>query len=175
MPPRRATPANGETFARFELADLRFSTSAQLDGSDAMNPDPDYSLAYVTVRTSEDAAGYGFVFTIGRGNEVAVTAIRAVEELVVGLDVGEALSDMGGFAKRLVRDSQLRWLGPESGVVHMAIGAVVNAVWDLAARRAGKPLWKLLADMSPEELVALVDFRHIRDAITPDEALALLT
>jgi L-fuconate dehydratase len=175
MPPRRATPANGETFARFELADLRFPTSAQRDGSDAMNPDPDYSLAYVTVRTSEDASGYGFVFTIGRGNEVAVTAIRAVEELVVGLDVGEALSDMGGFAKRLVRDSQLRWLGPESGVVHMAIGAVVNAVWDLAARRAGKPLWKLLADMSPEELVALVDFRHISDAITPEEALALLT
>jgi L-fuconate dehydratase len=172
---RAGVPGNGEVFARFELADLRFPTSAQLDGSDAMNPDPDYSLAYVTVRTSEDEAGHGFVFTIGRGTEVAVAAIRAVQELVVGLEVTEVLSDMGSFAKRLVRDSQLRWLGPESGVMHMAIGAVVNAVWDLAARRAGKPLWKLLADMSPEAIVSLVDFRHIRDAITPEEALELLT
>ena len=166
---------NGEVFTRFEVADLRFPTSAELDGSDAMNPDPDYSLAYVTVHTSEDAVGYGFVFTIGRGTEVAVAAIRAVEQLVAGLRVEETLEDMGGFSRRLVHNSQLRWLGPESGVVHMAIGAVVNAVWDLAARRAGKPLWKLLSDMSPEELVALVDFRHLSDAITPGEALALLT
>jgi len=163
-----------EVFARFELADLRFPTSAQLDGSDAMNPDPDYSLAYLTVRTSAGEAGHGFVFTIGRGTEVAVAAVRAVEELVLGRAVPDALADMGAFSRRLVHDSQLRWLGPESGVVHMAIGAVINAVWDLAARRAGKPLWKLLADMTPEELVALVDFRHITDALTPEEALALL-
>jgi L-fuconate dehydratase len=166
---------SGEVFTRFQVADIRFPTSVELDGSDAMNPDPDYSLAYLTVHTSEDAAGYGFVFTIGRGTEVAVAAIRAVEELVVGLNVEEALEDMGGFSRRLVHDSQLRWLGPESGVVHMAIGAVVNGVWDLAARRAGKPLWKLLSDMSPEQLVALIDFRHLSDAITPDEALALFT
>ncbi|MGH2908571.1 MAG: enolase C-terminal domain-like protein, partial [Solirubrobacteraceae bacterium] len=168
-------PGSGEVFTRFELADLRFPTSARLDGSDAMNPDPDYSLAYVTVHTSAGNEGHGFVFTIGRGTEVAVAAIRAVEQLVAGRSVPEALDDMGSFSRRLVRDSQLRWLGPESGVVHMAIGAVVNAVWDLAARRAGKPLWKLLADMSPEELVALVDFRHISDALTPEEALGLLT
>ncbi len=168
-------PGSGEVFTRFELADLRFPTSARLDGSDAMNPDPDYSLAYVTVHTSAANEGHGFVFTIGRGTEVAVAAIRAVEQLVAGRSVPEALDDMGSFSRRLVRDSQLRWLGPESGVVHMAIGAVVNAVWDLAARRAGKPLWKLLADMSPEELVALVDFRHISDALTPEEALGLLT
>jgi L-fuconate dehydratase len=169
------TFVNGEVFTQFEVVDLRFPTSAQLDGSDAMNPDPDYSLAYVTVRTSEGAAGHGFVFTIGRGTEVAVAAVRAVEELVVGLSVPDTLADMGSFSRLLVHDSQLRWLGPESGVVHMAIGAVINAVWDLAARRADKPLWKLLADMSPAQLVSLVDFRHIRDAITPDEALALLT
>jgi L-fuconate dehydratase len=163
-----------EVFTRFELADVRFPTSEQLDGSDAMNPDPDYSLAYVTVVTSEEAIGHGFVFTIGRGTEVEVAALRAVEELVVGLEVEATLADMGGFARLLVHDSQLRWLGPESGAVHMAIGAVVNAVWDLFARRVGKPLWKLLADMSPEELVALVDFRHLSDALTPQEARDLL-
>jgi len=171
----RVGPGDGEIFTRFDVVDLRFPTSAQLDGSDAMNPDPDYSLAYVAVHTSEGDSGYGFVFTIGRGTEVAVAAVRAVEELVAGLSVPDVLADMGFFSRLLVQDSQLRWLGPESGVMHMAIGAVINAVWDLAARRAGKPLWKLLADMSPAELVSLVDFRHIRDAITPDEALALLT
>jgi L-fuconate dehydratase len=164
-----------EVFTRFEVDDVRFPTSEQLDGSDAMNPDPDYSLAYVTVVTSEDAVGHGFVFTIGRGTEVAVAAVRAVQQLVVGLEVEATLADMGAFARRLVHDSQLRWLGPESGAVHMAIGAVVNAVWDLFARRAGKPLWKLLADMSPEEIVALVDFRHLTDVLTPEQALELLT
>jgi L-fuconate dehydratase len=164
-----------EVFTRFEVDDVRFPTSEQLDGSDAMNPDPDYSLAYVTVVTSEDAVGHGFVFTIGRGTEVAVAAVRAVQHLVVGLEVEATLADMGAFARRLVHDSQLRWLGPESGAVHMAIGAVVNAVWDLFARRAGKPLWKLLAGMSPEEIVALVDFRHLTDVLTPEQALELLT
>ena len=163
-----------ESFTRFEVADVRFPTSANLDGSDAMNPAPDYSLAYLTIVTSEDAVGHGFVFTIGRGTEIEVCALQAIEQLVVGFDVEETLADMGGFARRLVHDSQLRWLGPESGVVHMAIGAVVNAVWDLYARRADKPLWKLLADMSPEQLVALVDFRHLTDVLTPSEALELL-
>ena len=163
-----------ETFAAFEVDDVRFPTSAQLDGSDALNPDPDYSMAYVTVVTSERHAGYGFVFTIGRGTEIEVTAIRAIEQLVVGLEVDAVLADMGGFSRRLVHNSHLRWLGPEKGAVHMAIGAVINAVWDLYARRAGKPLWKLLVDMTPEELVALVDFRHLTDALTPDEALDLL-
>ena len=115
----------------FDVIDVRFPTSRALDGSDAMNKDPDYSAAYVVVRTSGSEDGHGFVFTIGRGNEVAVAAIRAVEPLVVGLDVDEVLDDMGGFWRSLTHDSQLRWLGPEKGVMHMAIGAVVNAVWDL--------------------------------------------
>lgn len=162
-------------FTRFEVTDLRFPTSRDLDGSDAMNPDPDYSAAYLTIRTSAGDAGYGFVFTIGRGNEVVATAVQAVTEMLGGVDVESVLDDMGAFWKSLVWDSQLRWLGPEKGVMHMAIGAVVNAVWDLKARRAEKPLWKLLADLSPAELVALVDFRYLKDALTPDEALELLT
>jgi len=173
MSTRRVTPGDGEVFTRFDVVDLRFPTSMQLDGSDAMNPDPDYSLAYLTVHTSEGAAGYGFVFTIGRGTEVAVAAVRAVQELVAGLSVPDTLADMGSFSRLLVQDSQLRWLGPETGVMHMAIGAVINAVWDLAARRAGVPLWKLLADLAPEQLVSLIDFRHLSDAITPGEALEL--
>lgn len=163
-----------EKFTGFEVHDVRFPTSAERDGSDALNPDPDYSMAYVVVRTSADERGFGFVFTIGRGTEIEVSAIRAVEDLVVGLDVEAVLADMGSFSRTLVHDSHLRWLGPEKGAVHMAIGAVINAVWDLYARRAGKPLWKLLADMEAEEIVSLIDFRHLTDALTPDEALAIL-
>jgi L-fuconate dehydratase len=163
-----------ETFTAFEVLDVRFPTSLQLDGSDALNPDPDYSMAYVAVETSAGGRGYGFVFTIGRGTEIEVAAIRAVERLVAGLDVDAVLADMGGFSRRLIHDSHLRWLGPEKGAVHMAIGAVINAVWDLAARRAEKPLWKLLADMEPEEIVALIDFRHLTDVLTPAEALEIL-
>ncbi|HTT90579.1 MAG TPA: enolase C-terminal domain-like protein [Acidimicrobiales bacterium] len=162
-------------FGHFDVSDVRFPTSRALDGSDAMNQDPDYSAAYVVVHTTGGETGYGFVFTIGRGNEVAVAAIRAVQPLVVGLDVDEVLSDMGGFWRRLTHDSQLRWLGPEKGVVHMAIGAVVNAVWDLYARRRQVPLWKLLSDLSPGQVVDLVDFRHLTDVLDPDEALDLLT
>ncbi|GAA4841567.1 enolase C-terminal domain-like protein [Luteimicrobium xylanilyticum] len=161
-------------FEPFTVVDVRFPTSRDLDGSDAMNPDPDYSAAYVEVPTSTGESGVGFVFTIGRGNEVAVSAIRAVEDLVVGLDVDATLADLGGLWKRLVHDSQLRWLGPEKGVVHMAVGAVVNAVWDLRAKREGKPLWRLLAELSPEETVALVDFRHLTDVLDEDRALELL-
>jgi L-fuconate dehydratase len=164
------------TITALETIDVRFPTSRHLDGSDAMNSHPDYSAAYVIVRT--DAAdgldGHGFAFTIGRGNEVQVAAIDALAPLVVGLELEPVLADMGGFWRRLAGDSQLRWLGPEKGVIHMATAAVVNAVWDLHAKREGKPLWKLLADMEPEEIVALVDFRHLTDALTPAEALALL-
>src|SRR4051812_19900398 len=157
----------------FEAFDVRFPTSRQLDGSDAMNPDPDYSAAYVVIGTDagDGFEGHGFAFTIGRGNDVQVAAIRALEPFVVGLAVDETLGDAW---RSLVHDSQLRWLGPEKGVMHMAIAAVINALWDLAAKRAGKPLWRLLADMSPEELVALVDFRYLSDALTRDEALAIL-
>ncbi len=160
---------------RLDTFDVRFPTSRFLDGSDAMNPDPDYSAAYVVVRTDHpDLVGYGLVFTIGRGNDVQTSAVAALSHLVVGRDVDEVLGDLGAFARTLTDDSQLRWLGPEKGVIHMAIGAVVNAVWDMAARRAGKPLWRFIADLTPEQIVAAVDFRYLTDAITPGEALQLL-
>lgn len=166
----------------FDTYDVRFPTSARLDGSDAMNPSPDYSAAYVVVRTDAPdpvepgtaLAGHAFVFTIGRGNDVQLAAIRALEPLVAGMDVDEVLADIGELSRRLVFDSPLRWLGPECGVAHMAIGAIVNACWDMAARRAGKPLWLLLAELPPEQLVRLVDFRYLTDALTPAEALDLL-
>jgi L-fuconate dehydratase len=157
-----------------EIVDVRFPTSQGLDGSDAMHPDPDYSAAYVILGTDAGAEGHGFTFTIGRGTEVVAKAIEAFRPLVLGLDLDAVLADTAAFWRRLAGDGQLRWLGPEKGVVHLATAAVVNAVWDLYAKREGKPLWKLLADMTPEQIVSLVDFRHISDALTPEEALALL-
>lgn len=159
-----------------DVYDLRFPTSRQLDGSDAMNPDPDYSATYVVLRTDlgDGLEGHGFCFTTGRGNEVEVAAVAALRPLVLGLSVAEVAGDLGGFYRRLISDSQLRWLGPEKGVIHMATAAVVNAAWDLAAKRAGKPVWKFLADMTPDEIVALVDFRYLSDALTPGEARDLL-
>jgi len=159
-----------------ETHDIRFPTSEQLDGSDAMNPDPDYSASYVVLHTNDASglSGHGFVFTIGRGNEVQTAACAALSHLVVGRDVNEVVNDLGSFARTLTNDSQLRWLGPEKGVMHMAIGAVVNAAWDMAGRRAGKPVWQLIADMTPEQIVELIDFRYISDALTPAEALTIL-
>ena len=156
--------------------DVRFPTSLTLDGSDAMNRDPDYSAAYVRLRTDDPdgLTGHGFVFTIGRGNDVQLAAIRSLAGHVVGLDLDDVIDDLGGFWKSLVHDSQLRWLGPEKGVIHMAVGAVVNAMWDLKAKRAGLPLWQLLARMSPAEIVDLLDFRYLSDALTPQEALEIL-
>jgi len=157
-----------------DVLDIRFPTSRMLDGSDAMNADPDYSAAYAVLRTDDGDDGHALAFTIGRGNDVQAAAINALSPLLVGRDLEEVTGDLGGLARRLVRDSQFRWLGPEKGIAHMAVGAVVNAAWDLASRRAGVPVWKLLADMSPQQIVDLVDFRHITDALTPDEALDLL-
>ncbi|MEU1515023.1 enolase C-terminal domain-like protein [Streptomyces sp. NPDC005811] len=159
-----------------ETHDIRFPTSRELDGSDAMNPDPDYSAAYVVLRTdaADGLEGHGFTFTIGRGNEVQVAAIDALRAHVVGRSVDALCADPGTLSRDLIGDSQLRWLGPEKGVMHMAIGAVVNAAWDLAAKRADKPLWRLLAEADPAWLVSQVDFRYLTDALTPDEALALL-
>lgn len=156
--------------------DIRFPTSRQLDGSDAMNPDPDYSAAYVVLRTDapDGLSGHGFVFTIGRGNDVQTAALAALRPFVVGRRVDDVIQDLGGFARSLTHDSQLRWLGPEKGVMHMAIGAVINAAWDMAGRRAGKPVWRLIAEMTPEQIVSLIDFRYITDALTPDEALSIL-
>jgi len=155
--------------------DLRFPTSDLLDGSDAMNPDPDYSAAYVQLETSDPAlSGYGMTFTIGRGNEVCVAGIEAFRSLVVGRSLDEIEAEPGAFWRSLAGDSQLRWLGPEKGVVHLALAAVVNAVWDLLSRRAGKPLWKYLADLPSETIVRAVDFRHIRDVLDEEGALRLL-
>ncbi|MER6160712.1 L-fuconate dehydratase [Streptomyces sp. NPDC001868] len=156
--------------------DIRFPTSRELDGSDAMNPDPDYSAAYVVLRTDagDGLEGHGFTFTIGRGNDVQVAAIGALRPHLLGRSVDELCADPGSVNRDLIGDSQLRWLGPEKGVMHMAIGAVVNAVWDLAAKRAGQPLWRLLAHAEPEWLVSQVDFRYIADALTPEDALRLL-
>jgi L-fuconate dehydratase len=160
---------------KVEALDIRFPTSRSLDGSDAMNPDPDYSAAYVILHTSEPGLeGHGLTFTIGRGNEICVAAINAIKGMVEGRDFSEFTSRPGEFWRMLVGDSQLRWLGPEKGVIHMATAAVVNALWDLWAKLKKKPLWKLLADMTPEQLVACVDFRHIHDALTPQQAIALL-
>src|SRR5699024_8185038 len=162
------------TFTELRVSDIRFPTSRDLDGSDAMNPDPDYSAAYVELVTSDGDAGYGLVFTIGRGNDVQSAAISALSGHLIGRDVEDTLADLGALSAQLIGDSQLRWLGPEKGVMHMAIGAVVNALWDLRARRAGLPLWQLLAGLTPEELVDLVDFRYLEDALTRDEALEML-
>ena len=155
--------------------DLRFPTSQSLDGSDAMNPDPDYSAAYVVLETDHDGLeGHGLTFTIGRGNEICCAAIDAMRHLVVGLDLDWIREDMGRFWRHVTSDSQLRWIGPDKGAIHLATGAIVNAVWDLWAKAVGKPLWRLVAEMSPQELVRCIDFRYITDCITPAEALALL-
>ncbi|MBK1795978.1 L-fuconate dehydratase [Devosia sp. WQ 349] len=153
--------------------DLRFPTSASLDGSDAMNPDPDYSAAYVVLGTDGALEGHGLTFTIGRGNEVVVAAIKALTDRVVGLDLAWIAEDPGRFWRHVTGDSQLRWIGPDKGAMHLATGAVVNAVWDLLAKQANKPVWLYVAEMSPEQLVSIIDFRYLTDAITPEEALAI--
>lgn len=155
--------------------DVRFPTSSNLDGSDAMNPDPDYSAAYVILETDGGHEGHGLTFTIGRGNEICIAAIEALKPLVVGLDMEWVTADMGRFWRHMTSDSQLRWIGPDKGAIHLATGAVVNAVWDLWAKMEGKPLWQLVADMSAEELVRCIDFRYLTDCMTPEWALEFLT
>ncbi len=162
------------TVASVVTQDVRFPTSLELDGSDAVNVDPDYSAAYVTVRLDNGEEGHAFVFTCGRGNDIVTHAMDVYGELLVGRDADELVHDLGGASKRLIHDSQMRWLGPEKGVSQMACGALVNALWDLRARRENKPLWLLLAEMSPEELVSVVDFTHIRSALSPEQALEIL-
>ncbi len=172
-----ATPGRTDrTIVALDVYDIRFPTSDHQDGSDAMNADPDYSAAYVVVRTDahDGIEGHGLTFTIGRGNELCVAAAESLRPLVVGRSLAGITADMGAFWRHVVGDSQLRWVGPEKGVLHLATAAVVNAVWDLWAKVEAKPLWKLLCDMTPEEIVRCVDFRYITDAITPQEAIALL-
>jgi L-fuconate dehydratase len=153
--------------------DLRFPTSASLDGSDAMNPDPDYSAAYVVLETDGAHEGHGLTFTIGRGNEVVCAAIAALTDRVVGLELDWVRENPGRFWRHVTGDSQLRWIGPDKGAMHLATGAVVNAVWDLLAKESGKPVWLLVGEMTPEQLVSIIDFRYLTDAITPDEALEI--
>ena len=155
--------------------DLRFPTSNNLDGSDAMNPDPDYSAAYVVLETDTSLLkGHGFVFTIGRGNDLCCDAIKALQHLVIGLDLEWIKNNQADFWRRMTSDTQLRWVGPEKGIIHMASGAIINAVWDLLAKFEDKPLWKLIVDMSPHELVNTIDFRHMTDVLDKVEALAIL-
>ena len=157
-----------------ETFDLRFPTSDSLDGSDAMNPDPDYSAAYVILKTDSEHEGHGLTFTIGRGNDICVAAISAMKHLLVGIELDWIREDMGRFWRHITGDSQLRWIGPDKGAMHLATGAVVNAVWDLWAKEAKKPVWQLVAEMTSEEIVKLIDFRYLTDAITPDEAMDIL-
>jgi L-fuconate dehydratase len=159
-----------------DVVDVRFPTSLTADGSDAMNKDVDYSAAYVILRTDDPAlSGYGFTFTIGRGNDICAFAAERRAQPLIGRDTDELLDDLGATYRFLKSDSQLRWLGPDKGVEHLAMAAVMNAMWDMAARRAGKPLWRLLADMTPTELVDVADLQYLSDALTRDEAIAMLT
>jgi L-fuconate dehydratase len=158
-----------------ETEDIRLPTSKSLDGSDAMNKDPDYSAAYVILKTNRPGLeGHGLTFTLGRGNELCIAAMKSLSYLLIGKSLNEITADMAGFWRMITGDSQLRWLGPEKGIIHMTTGAIVNAVWDLYAKAEGKPLWKLIADMTPEQIVGCIDFTYVTDAITPEEALAML-
>lgn len=157
-----------------QTADVRFPTSQHLDGSDAMNPDPDYSAAYVTIQTEQGDHGYGHIFTIGRGNDLCCSAIEAMQHLLIGWDLDDIKKNPGAFYTHLKSDSQMRWLGPEKGVVHMAMGAIANAVWDLWARTEGKPVWRLLTEMTPEQFIECVDLRYLDDVLTREEALEII-
>jgi L-fuconate dehydratase len=164
------------TITNLSVRDIRFPTSRSLDGSDAMNAAPDYSATYVVLETDspEQMAGHGLAFTIGRGNEICVTAVNSLAPLIVGKTLEDIVADMGSFWRAVTSDSQLRWIGPEKGAIHLATAAIVNAVWDLWAKTEHKPVWKLLVDMSSETLVRCLDFRYVTDALTPHEALAIL-
>src|SRR5882762_4867142 len=164
-----------DTITNVVVRDIRFPTSLTLDGSDAVNTDPDYSATYVVLETDNPGLrGHGLTFTNGRGNEVTVAAVHALKHHLLGRTLESLTEDYGGFWLSITSDSQVRWLGPEKGAIHLATGALVNAVWDLYAGAEGKPLWKLLVDMTPEQVVACIPFRHITDALRPAEALEIL-
>lgn len=159
--------------AGLTVRDIRFPTRITKDGSDSIN-DADYSCAYVTITTDTGLKGYGLTFTAGRGTEIVCAAVRAYRHAVLGRNLDDIYKNFGGFWRELVHDQQLRWLGPEKGVTHLALAAIINALWDLWARLEGKPLWKLLVDMEPNKLLSVIDFRYITDALTKDEALEIL-
>ena len=155
--------------------DLRFPTSDYLDGSDAMNPDPDYSAAYVIIETDQSSLkGHSFAFTLGRGNDLCCNAIKALQHLVIGLDLNWIRDNQSAFSRRMTSDSQLRWVGPEKGIIHMASGAIINAVWDILSKLDNKPLWQLVSDMNADQISNAIDFRHITDFLNQDEAFEIL-
>jgi L-fuconate dehydratase len=162
------------TITNVRVIDLRFPTSREQIGSDAVNKDPDYSAAYCVLETDTPLKGHGLTFTLGRGTDLVVTALRYLAANVIGRTLDSITSDLNAFYLQVTGDTQFRWLGPEKGVIHLASGALINAVWDLYAKSESKPLWQLLADMTPEQIVACIDFRYIADALTPDEALTIL-
>jgi len=156
------------------VKDLRFPTSLEKDGSDAMNKAPDYSCVYVTLETESGLTGFGITFSLGRGNNIICDGIELLKSLVIGQDINVIFQDFAAFWRSLTSEDQIRWLGPEKGVMHLAVAAITNAVWDLWARKEKKPLWKLLVDMEPEQLVSTIDFRHMTDALTKEEAIDML-
>ena len=165
---------NSITITGVRIVDLRFPTSREQIGSDAVNTDPDYSAAYCVLETDSELEGHGLTFTLGRGTELVTGALKHLAQFAVGRTLESITGDLNGFYRTLVGDTQFRWLGPEKGVIHLAVAAVLNAVWDLYAKAEGKPVWRLLADMTPEQIVAIIDFRYIADALSPAEALEIL-
>ena len=163
-----------DKITKLSAQDIRFPTSEQLDGSDAVNKDPDYSAAYIVLETEQGNQGFSLIFTIGRGNDICCQAVESMSHLVVGQDLNDIKANMGTFYNQLRSDSQIRWLGPEKGVMHMAAGGIANAVWDMWARAEGKPVWRLLCDMTPEEFIDCIDLRYVDDVLTYDEALAIV-
>ncbi len=159
-----------ERITRITARDIRFPTSRQLDGSDAMNPAPDYSATYVTIETDGAFTGHGLAFTIGRGNELCVAAVNALSPLIIGMNIEDIFADSGAVWKRITGDSHLRWVGPDKGVIHLGAAALINAIWDLFGKHQGKPVWRLLADMSPDDTVRLIDWNYLSDALDPSEA-----
>lgn len=162
------------TITGITTIDVRAPTSRTLAGSDAMHTDPDYSAAYVILETDGELRGHGMSFTLGRGNDVVLAAVNALAPQVVGVSLEDIRGDMGAFWRRLANESQLRWLGPEKGVIHLATAAIANAAWDLWAKAEGKPVWQLVADLTPEQFIACIDWRYLSDALTQQEALAIL-
>ncbi|XP_058031069.1 mitochondrial enolase superfamily member 1 isoform X3 [Ahaetulla prasina] len=164
------------TIRALAVSDVRFPTSLAQHGSDAMHPDPDYSAAYVVIETDapDGLKGCGFTFTLGKGTEVVISAVHALSIHIINKDLDDIISDFRGFYRQLTSDGQLRWIGPEKGAVHLATAAILNAVWDLWAKQEGKPLWKLLVDMDPKQLLSCIDFRYITDALTEEEAFSIL-
>src|SRR5580698_4951046 len=162
------------TITNVRVVDLRFPTSRERIGSDAVNKDPDYSAAYCILETDSGLAGHGLTFTLGRGTDLVVSALKYLATNVEGRALDSIVSDLNAFYLQVTGDTQFRWLGPEKGVIHLACAALLNAVWDLYAKAEAKPVWRLLADMTPEQIVSIIDFRYIADALSAEEALAIL-